>query len=137
MLRSQIAGASGCDSEEVVLGARNRILVDGVTLREGGVAAETEVTATRRVRGGGRWPRPLVTLNLLRHGGHPADVQRLWSRGGAVGCGEAQFHLGRCGRGGKPHFLMKIYQIFFLEGHYFLDIQFHIICKSCAVQKDL
>jgi len=24
----------------------------------------------------------------------------------------------------KPHFLMQIYYIFFLEGHYFLDIQY-------------
>ena len=53
VLRSQVAKASGCDCEEIVLGAQNRILVDGISLREGGVAAETEVTATRRVRGGG------------------------------------------------------------------------------------
>ena len=27
-------------------------------------------------------------------------------------------------KGCKPHFLMQIYYIFFLEGHYFLDIQY-------------
>ncbi|CAK0897757.1 unnamed protein product, partial [Prorocentrum cordatum] len=53
VFRAQIAGATRTPGSDVVLGFKSEVMVDGRSLRDYGIVGESEIVATRKIRGGG------------------------------------------------------------------------------------
>ena len=89
--RSQVGGASDIPADEVVLTVHNRLMMNGESVRDTGASAETEVIATRKVRGGSA--SAVVSGDVAKPG---------WTCHHCLACNRAGLGCFQCG---MPHAL--------------------------------